>query len=91
MSTEGRVIVRISDTGSGIPKEHLDRIFDPFFTTKPIAGEAKPGEPTGTGLGLSTCVQLLKPYGAEIAAESEVGTGTTFTVRVPVRAEPNAA
>ena len=80
------VIVRVSDTGSGIPKEHLDHIFEPFFTTKPIVGEAKPGEPTGTGLGLSTCVQLMKPYGAEIAAESEVGVGTTFTVRVPTRA-----
>ncbi|GEM_PF-6928770 len=78
------VIVRVSDTGSGIPKEHLDRIFEPFFTTKPLAGEAKPGEPTGTGLGLSTCVQLLRPYGAEIAAESEVGVGTTFTVRIPM-------
>ncbi len=80
------VIVRVSDTGSGIPKEHLDRIFNPFFTTKPIVGEAKPGEPTGTGLGLSTCVQLLTPYDAEIAAESEVGVRTTFTVRIPARA-----
>jgi signal transduction histidine kinase len=79
------VIVLVSDTGSGIQKEHLDRIFEPFFTTKPLAGEAKPGEPTGTGLGLSTCVQLLKPYGAEIAAESEVGVGTTFSVRIPTK------
>ncbi len=69
---------------------HFISIFDPFFTTKPIAGGAKPGEPTGTGLGLSTCVQLLKPYGAEIAATSEVGVGTTFIVRIPVRAESNA-
>lgn len=77
------IYVEVSDTGCGIPTEHLPRIFDPFFTTKPIAGTQRPGEPTGTGLGLSSCVQLLQPYQAKIDVKSEMGQGTTFTVRVP--------
>ena len=75
--------VEFRDTGSGITQENLDKIFDPFFTTKPKNGDEKEGEPTGTGLGLYTCTQLLKPYAAEISVESREGEGTCFTISLP--------
>jgi len=84
---EENIYIEIGDTGCGIPDDVLPHIFEPFFTTKPLAGRAKPGEPTGTGLGLSTCRQILKEYGAEISVRSKVGEGTTFTIKVPI--EPN--
>lgn len=77
------VYIDISDTGSGIPADKLEAIFDPFFTTKPPKGEETEGEPTGTGLGLHTCLELLKPFRGEIRVESEVGKGSTFTVVLP--------
>ncbi|MBI4553287.1 MAG: PAS domain S-box protein [Candidatus Latescibacteria bacterium] len=85
------ISVEISDTGCGIPPEHLAHIFDPFFTTKPVAGTERPGEPTGTGLGLSSCVRLLQPYQAQIDVKSELGQGTTFTVRLPRKPRDNRA
>lgn len=72
------VLVEIRDTGAGIPEDQLSRIFDPFFTTKPV------GE--GTGLGLSISYGIIERHGGTIAVVSEVGTGTTFTVRIPIRA-----
>jgi signal transduction histidine kinase len=71
------VAIAISDTGTGIPEDELSRIFDPFFTTKPV------GE--GTGLGLSISYGIVERHGGTIAVVSEVGTGTTFTVRIPIR------
>ncbi len=71
------VIVKFSDTGSGIAKEHLDKIFMPFFTTK--------GEGNGTGLGLSICRTIVSEHKGEINVESEVGKGTTFTIFLPMR------
>jgi len=71
------VWVSISDTGSGIEKEHLKRIFDPFFTTKPIG--------TGTGLGLSLSYGIIKSHNGWIDVDSELGRGTTFTVWLPVQ------
>ncbi len=68
--------VRISDTGHGIPAEHLDRIFDPFFTTKDRGH--------GTGLGLAISHGIIKEHRGTIAVQSELGKGTTFTVRLPV-------
>ena len=73
----GEVITRVSDTGVGIPGEHLNRIFNPFFTTK------RPGE--GTGLGLSICLGIVERHKGKIEVESRVGEGTTFTLRLPVR------
>ena len=77
---EGDDLVRVdvTDTGVGIPVEHLDEIFDPFFTTK------QPGE--GTGLGLSVSRSIMEKHGGRIAVESEPGKGTTFSVFLP-RAE----
>ena len=74
------VRISVSDTGTGIPKEHLKKIFEPFFTTK------QPGK--GTGLGLSVSYGIIKMHCGDILVESNadpaVGpTGTTFTVRLP--------
>ena len=73
----GRILVQVSDNGSGIPADKLDRIFEPFFTTKPVG--------KGTGLGLSIAYDIVKKHGGEITVESEVGRGTTFTVSLPVK------
>jgi signal transduction histidine kinase len=80
---ENNIYIDVEDTGSGIPPEKIETIFDPFYTTKPAKGEEKEGEPTGTGLGLHTCLELLKPFGGEIRVQSEVGKGSTFTVVLP--------
>jgi signal transduction histidine kinase len=69
-------LVSVGDTGCGIPEEHRARIFDAFFTTK-AAGE-------GTGLGLDIVRKIVEKHGGRIFVESEVGVGTTFTVRLPI-------
>jgi signal transduction histidine kinase len=75
-SQNDAVAIEISDTGRGIPPEHLGRIYDPGFTTK--------GAGVGTGLGLSIVYQIVKDHGGEIEVESEVGKGTTVRVILPV-------
>jgi len=72
MGQNDRVVVEVSDTGSGIPPQVLARIFDPFFTTKAAS--------VGTGLGLAICQRIVIRYGGDIVVESEVGRGTTFRV-----------
>jgi two-component system NtrC family sensor kinase len=75
-----RVEIEFTDTGSGIAKENMEKIFDPFFTTKD----------TGHGLGLAICFGIVKEHKGSISVESEVGKGTTFTIRLPVNlAEEN--
>lgn len=69
------VTIAISDTGTGIAEDQRSRIFDPFFTTKAV------GE--GTGLGLSISYGIIERHGGAIMVASEVGSGTTFTVRIP--------
>ncbi len=69
--------IRFQDTGAGIPKENLTRIFDPFFTTKEV------GKGTGQGLSIAHSVIVDKHEGT-IEVESEVGKGTTFTIRLPL-------
>ena len=70
------VYVEISDSGTGIREEHLDKIFDSFFTTK--------GEVKGVGLGLSVCYGFIEDHGGDIEVKSQVGEGTTFTISLPV-------
>ena len=71
-----KIAVRVSDNGCGISDENLQKIFEPFFSTKRDSG--------GTGLGLSITYGLVQRLGGQIAAESELGKGTTFTVTLPV-------
>jgi PAS domain S-box-containing protein len=70
------VFVSIADTGCGIPPENIGRIFDAFYTTKEVG--------KGTGLGLSISAGIIHKHGGEICVDSEVGTGTTFTVSLPL-------
>src|SRR2546426_11978016 len=75
------VQVEVIDTGTGIAPEPLDRIFEPFFTTKP--------DVSGTGLGLSVSLGIVQSHGGTIEVKSELGKGSTFTVKLPAR--PGAA
>jgi signal transduction histidine kinase len=70
------VLISISDTGCGIPSDHLSRIFDPFFTTKEVG--------KGTGLGLNVAYNVVSKHKGTISVESTPGKGTCFTVRLPV-------
>jgi PAS domain S-box-containing protein len=69
------VVVRVSDTGSGMPREVMDRVFEPFFTTKSF------GE--GTGLGLSQVFGFAKQIGGAVTVDSELGKGSSFTIYLP--------
>ena len=71
----GEAIVRIADTGAGIPPQHLKHLFEPFFTTK--------GPGRGTGLGLSICHDIVRAHGGEIRVTSRPGQGTEFEVVLP--------
>jgi len=68
-------VIAVSDTGRGIPPEHLPNIFRPFYTTK--------GD--GTGLGLSLARRIVEQHHDRIDVESKLGKGTTFTVTLPMR------
>jgi two-component system NtrC family sensor kinase len=76
----GEVCISVSDTGCGISEENQKRIFEPFFTTKEVG--------KGTGLGLSISYDIIKKHHGDIQVDSEIGTGTTFTVRIPINGVP---
>lgn len=80
---EGFAVCKIADDGPGIPAENLTKIFDPFFTTKPVG--------SGTGLGLSIAYGIAQKHGGELTAESEVGKGAVFFLRLPCNAAADAA
>lgn len=69
--------IEITDTGKGIPLNHHQAIFEPFFTTKPAN--------IGTGLGLSICKQLVQSLAGDISIKSQSGSGSTFTLKLPVK------
>ena len=79
MDADGKreyVELTVADTGAGIPEEHLGKIFEPFFTTK---GQK------GTGLGLAVIWGIIDNHNGTIRVQSEVGKGTTFTIRLPLQ------
>src|ERR1700756_843914 len=81
-TANGEVIsVRVSDTGSGIAPEHIQRIYDPFFTTKTVPKE---GQTRGTGLGLSVTYGIIQEHAGKIRVESDPGAGTTFALDFPL-------
>jgi signal transduction histidine kinase len=71
----GKVEIRVSDNGNGIPQKILDKIFQPFFTTKPTGH--------GTGLGLSLSYDIVKAHGGELKVETKEGEGAEFIIRLP--------
>lgn len=75
------VSVRVSDTGSGIAPEHIQRIYDPFFTTK---SAPQGGQNRGTGLGLSVTYGIIQEHAGKIRVESNPGSGTTFALDFPL-------
>lgn len=74
--SKNHIVIQIEDSGIGIPSDSLNKIFAPFFTTKP--------EDLGTGLGLSVSKDIIAELDGEINAESEVGKGSCFTIKLPV-------
>jgi signal transduction histidine kinase len=76
---DDQVVIRISDSGEGIPQENIPKLFNPFFTTKPVG--------KGTGLGLSVSYGIIKKHNGRIEVESELGKGTTFSIYLPITDE----
>jgi PAS domain S-box-containing protein len=74
------VFVEVTDTGSGIAQEHIQKIYDPFFTTKT---GARDGQRRGTGLGLSVTYGIIQEHAGKIKVDSRVGHGTTFILEFP--------
>jgi two-component system NtrC family sensor kinase len=79
------VVIRIGDSGGGIPEAIRDRVYDPFFTTKDV------GKGTGQGLAIARSV-IVEKHGGDLTFESEVGKGTAFLIRLPIagKLQPDA-
>ena len=74
------VVIALSDTGKGIPRQDIQKIFEPFYTTKP--------QGRGTGLGLSICYSIVSDHRGRIEVDSELGRGSTFRVILPTGEDP---
>ncbi len=74
---QDKAIIKVADTGVGIPEQNLKKIFEPFFTTKPVG--------QGTGLGLSIVYKIIERHNGTIDVKSKVGEGTEFTITLPVK------
>ncbi|HML54735.1 MAG TPA: ATP-binding protein [Solidesulfovibrio magneticus] len=78
-SSKGAVCLSVEDSGCGVPPENMDKLFEPFFTTK------RSGK--GIGIGLSTCMSIVKKHQGDITLKSTPGQGAIFTVSLPVNPE----
>jgi light-regulated signal transduction histidine kinase (bacteriophytochrome) len=76
-SSEGWVIISVTDNGNGIPAANLAKLFDPFFTTKPVG--------KGTGLGLSISYNIIKEHGGRLHCTSDLGAGSEFVIELPIK------
>ncbi len=81
---DGTIEWTVSDTGCGIPQEHLDRVFDRFYRVDATRGRNS----GGSGLGLSICRQIIEAHGGTIEVVSDIDEGTTFTIRLPAAGSP---
>jgi two-component system NtrC family sensor kinase len=80
MVNNGLINISFVDSGCGISKENISKLFDPFFSTK---------ESKGTGLGLALSYGIVKKHNGSIEVESEVGMGSTFVVKLPIKSTQN--
>jgi signal transduction histidine kinase len=78
---DDRIVIRFSDNGPGISDGIKDRIFEPFYTTKDVG--------KGTGMGLAVAYEIITAYGGSIEAESLLGEGATFLIRLPAKRGPH--
>jgi len=78
-TADGKAVLRITDTGIGIPEEYLPRLFDRLFRTESAGQRAE-----GTGLGLAIAKRMVEAHGGSIEVQSRVGAGSTFTVSLPL-------
>jgi signal transduction histidine kinase len=83
-AADGRLICDVQDTGEGIPPDDLPYIFDKLYRARRAKG--RPVE--GSGLGLTIAQQIIRAHGGDIAVQSELGRGTTFTFTLPVTRDP---
>ena len=72
---KGRVVIKVADSGPGIPKEDLEHIFDPFYTRK---------KKMGLGVGLSVCHDIVEGHGGKITAGNAPEGGAVFTIKLPL-------
>ena len=75
-----QALIEVQDHGSGISPEHMKRLFEPFFTTRAVGH--------GAGLGLAICYGVVRDHGGTIEVDTQVGRGSTFRIRLPLRPQP---